>query len=310
MECGKTYQTTVLVTDIVQKEAKNQKPFCTFTLSDGVSVETANRFSDKTQSTMETNGCYLRKICNITIECSIYNGNISFNIKAVELADENAFDIGEFIIKAPIDTQKMYDKIIEIVSGCESSIKNITLNLYEQNKEKLLYWSAAKSFHHNYYGGLLYHTYRMLSHAATITKIYKNLNRDLLINGVVLHDIGKLQELDTDDLGNTAYTVDGNLFGHLLIGIEMVNEEVLKNPEAYNLEEVKLLKHMIASHHGKQELGSIRPPATMEAIALNFIDVMDARMETCDMTYANMENGEMMDRIALGVDARLYKPNL
>ena len=310
MEAGKSYDTLLLVTDIVQRDAKNNKPFCVFTVSDGHTVVSANRFSEKTLSTLETNQGYLKKVCRVSLEVSLYNGSLSYLIKAINPAEEGTYNLGEFIIRAPYNPEQMYSQIVKTLNDCSISVKHIAINLYENNKEKLLYWSAAKAFHHNYYAGLLYHTYRMLRHAVSVCKIYTNLNKDLLVIGTALHDIGKLVELDTDILGTASYTTDGNLFGHLLIGVEMVDEEVAKKPGYYNKEEVRLLKHMIASHHGEQDKGSIRMPATPEAIALNFIDVMDARMETCDMALSNMDAGESTERNVLGLDARLYKPNL
>lgn len=310
MEAGKTYDTLVLVTDITQRDTKAGKPYCIFSISDGKTTVTANRFSDKTLSTLETNQTYLKKVCEISLETSLYNGGMSYIIKSVKPADEGTYNIGDFIIRAPIDAEKMYQQITGILETCNCSVKQIALNLFAQNREKLMYWSAAKAFHHNYYAGLLYHTYRMISHAVQLCKVYTKLNRDLLIIGAALHDIGKLVEFDTDQMGTASYTIDGNLFGHLLIGVEMITAEVVKNPDAYNPEEVKLLKHMIASHHGEQEMGAVRPPATMEAIALYYLDVMDARLETCDVNYANMEPGTATERNVLGLDARLYKSTL
>lgn len=307
MEPGKTYDTLILVTDVVQRDAKNNKPYCVFSLVDGKASVNANRFSDSTPATLENNRIYAGKVCEVSLEVSVYAGAPSFIIKSIRPAEAGTYDIGDFIVKAPVDPQKMYDTIMNVLCGCSLSVKQVALNLYTEHKEKLLYWSAAKAFHHNYYAGLLYHTYRMLSHSAVVCKIYKNLNRDLLLVGTALHDIGKLKEFETDPMGNAAYTVDGNLFGHLLMGVEMIDAEVAKNPSAYNPEEVRLLKHMVASHHGNLDMGAVRVPATMEAVALYFIDMMDARMEICDSNYQNMMPGEVTDRNVLGLDSRLYR---
>ena len=306
MQEGKTYTVPLLVSDISERVASNKKPFVVFSLSDGDSTVSANMFS----STLLENARYNKRVCEVSLQVSIYNGSLSYTVKKIGEMEEGTYNLGDFIIKAPIDCGRMYAKIIEVLGECETNLKQVGINLFEANKEKILYWSAAKSFHHDYYGGFLYHTYRMLSHASWVCKIYTGLNKDLLLIGTALHDIGKLVELDTDAMGIASYSIDGNLFGHLLIGIEMITEEVLKNKDAYKEEEVRLLKHMIASHHGGLDMGSIREPSTMEAIALHFIDVMDARMETCDATYKGMEKGEITDRKILGLNAYLYKPNM
>lgn len=306
MKVGRSYKTLLLVTEVVERVAKNNSAYVQFVLSDGVSIVNANKF----QTTASEVEKFVKKVCEVNVETSLYNGNPSYTVKDIAEAKQGEYNIGDFVIKAPVNLDQVYNSIINGLGKCTSSIKNIAINLYEANKEKMLYWSAAKSIHHNYYGGLLYHTYRMLNMAAMACKVYPSLNHDLLVTGVALHDIGKLKELATDEMGVAEYTVDGNLFGHLLIGIEMINEEVAKNPTAYDAEEVRLLKHMIASHHSEQAMGAIRTPATREAIMLAYIDVMDARMEGCDAQYANMQNGDMMLQMAPGMGTRLYKPTI
>lgn len=312
MQEGKTYNTPVLVTDINEKMTRTQEPFCVFTLSDGKSFVTANRFGDKAKkipATLELNEVYIRKICIAKIECSTYNGAVSYQIKDISATKDGEYPLDEFILKAPLDSEFMFNSIVNgLDKNCESNIKDIAINLFNENKEKLLYWSAAKSVHHNYYGGLLYHTYRMLNHASLTCRIYKNLNQDLLLVGTALHDIGKLLEFDTDELGTATYTVDGNLLGHIMLGIEMVNKEVAKSPEKYNAEEIRILKHMIASHHGKQEWEAIKKPAVAEAFALWVIDMMDAKLEGCEEIYATLEPGDMLANNVLGLDARIYRP--
>lgn len=313
MKEGRTYTTPVLVTNVVEKLTKTNDPYCVFTMSDGSATITANRFGDRATripASLENNEIFIRKICIAKIECSLYNGAISFNVKDIQATADGEYDLGNFIIKAPIDSETMFNIIVNgLEKNCTSNIKDIAINLYKQNKEKLLYWSAAKSVHHSYYGGLLYHTYRMLNHAGLVCKVYKELNHDLLLVGTALHDIGKLVELETDELGTASYSTDGNLLGHLLLGIEMINDEVRKAPDKYNPEEVRILKHMVASHHGKLEYEAIKQPAVTEAFVLWLIDMMDAKIEGCEENYANMQDNETSASIIFGLDARLYKPS-
>ncbi|HEJ83234.1 MAG TPA: HD domain-containing protein, partial [Desulfobacteraceae bacterium] len=134
---------------------------------------------------------------------------------------------------------------------------------------------AAKNFHHNYVGGLLEHTLsvcRMSLHAA---EQYGDLDRDLLVTGSFLHDIGKIREFKYNRM--IEYTDEGRLLGHLVMGISMVDEKLAKIRQ-FPGEKALLLKHLILSHHGQYEFGSPKRPKFLEAFALHLIDDLDAKM--------------------------------
>jgi 3'-5' exoribonuclease len=136
--------------------------------------------------------------------------------------------------------------------------------------------------HHAYVGGLLEHVVNMMEVTDRIAPLYPGVDRDLLMMGVFLHDIGKTRELSVSRA--FAYTDEGQLIGHIAIGIEMLNEQAAKVPELTGeplpRELLWRLKHMIASHHGEMAFGSPVVPMTPEAIALHYIDNMDAKIHT------------------------------
>lgn len=159
--------------------------------------------------------------------------------------------------------------------------------------------------------GFLYHTFRMVQSGIALGKVYgQALNHSLLLTGIILHDVGKLKELYTDPTGNADYTPEGSLLGHLLIGCEMIDEACnkldLQNDE--NKDKILLLKHLLASHHGKQEYGAITVPQLPEAIMLNRIDMIDAEMYQCEHALEDQSNGTFTDRIFGLNNTRLYKP--
>ena len=134
--------------------------------------------------------------------------------------------------------------------------------------------------HHAYLGGLLEHVVTLLDAAERILPLYPELDRDLLLAGIFLHDIGKVRELS---FGKAfAYTDEGQLVGHLVIGVQMLDEKAAKVPELtgepFPRELLLRLKHMILSHHGTYEFGSPRLPMTPEAIALHHLDNFDAKV--------------------------------
>ena len=150
--------------------------------------------------------------------------------------------------------------------------------------------------HHNIYGGRAYHTYRMIKSAYDVCEVYSLLDRELLVCGTALHDIGKLLEMKTSDTGVATYTDMGNLFGHPLLGIEMIDREVWRQNQAaggrsYNSEQVAMLKHMLASHHGQPEWGAIRSPSTPEAMILHELDMIDSRMYMYEENFKDLDAG-------------------
>jgi 3'-5' exoribonuclease len=134
---------------------------------------------------------------------------------------------------------------------------------------------AAKNFHHAYLGGLLEHTLSVCQVTRVVTHHYKDLDRDLLLAGAFLHDIGKVRELSFDRFFD--YTGEGRLLGHLMLGTAMVDEK-LAGLKGFPLDLALRLKHLILSHHGEYEFGSPKRPKFLEAFALHLIDDLDAKM--------------------------------
>jgi 3'-5' exoribonuclease len=134
---------------------------------------------------------------------------------------------------------------------------------------------AAKMMHHAYVGGLLEHTLSMVLLADKIAGHYNGVDRDMLLVGAVLHDIGKIRELSCRH--SLDYTDDGRLLSHIILGIELVNEKIQSITD-FPKEQAAVIKHMIISHHGAREFGSPEPPKTIEAVLLNYIDEIDSRV--------------------------------
>ena len=207
-----------------------------------------------------------------------YNGVRQFRIEKIEHCVPSAAELPSLVESTPYPPEKMYERITEEIDSIESEdLRILTKTLYERHREELLYYPAAMSVHHNMLGGLLYHVYTMLRAAMQLCGIYTFLNRDLVRAGVVLHDIGKLKEMNATDFGTvTDYSEEGNLLGHIITGITEIDKcaaELGTDPKI-----LLLLKHMILSHHGKAEYGSSKEPAFAEAELLHYVDVLDARL--------------------------------
>ena len=138
---------------------------------------------------------------------------------------------------------------------------------------------AGKTLHHAWVGGLLEHIVSLCHAAKLICENYPQLNRDLLLTGVVLHDLGKLRELSFDR--SFGYTNLGQLLGHIAIGVAWVSE-VAKKIEGFPDAKLIQVQHLIASHHGEHEFGAIKRPMTREAVALHYLDNLDAKLSLLD----------------------------
>lgn len=207
-----------------------------------------------------------------------YNGQFQVKINNMEkMAEEESVD---FLPKGDFDENLLYEEFVQFVDN-NLSDKYIR-SLFEQFKNdrdvvaKFKKMPAAKNVHHAYIGGLLEHTFSVVKLAVMMAKYYK-VNRDLLIAGAIFHDIGKIFELDISK--GFDYTDSGKLIGHLLLGIELVNNycrNIPNFPDTYR----HIINHMVASHHGLLEYGSPKKPKTLEAIILHHIDDMDAKVNT------------------------------
>lgn len=237
-----------------------------------------------------------------------YNGRLQMRIERWRMVTpEDPLEIGDLVPAAPRTAEDMKRDILETVESFESeSLRKLTLAMLEMAGERLDWFPAAQRMHHAERSGLLHHTTDMLRLAKAALEIYPWMNRDLLCAGVILHDLGKLEELKSDESGNvTDYTRDGQLLGHLVRGITLLNRAAEQT--GVKGECVVLLEHMLLSHHGEAEYGSPRPPMFPEAEALHWIDMMDARMNTMKAAWEKTPEGAFSERI-FSLDRRVYHP--
>lgn len=234
---------------IEERETKSKKPFCTFHLLDGAIAIIANLWNTEKKDIYKVQE---KSVISVQLYKKLYNGVETYEVKEYQAAPDDA-KLEDYLLTAPIPSQDMMDEIKSILSKeiSETELYPLVMEILDENADKLLYWAAAKTIHHNCYGGLLYHMLRMLKTAVILSRVYR-FDKELLYSAVILHDIGKLQELDTDATGVAEYTVDGNLFGHTLLAIEMIDRKNFENP-TYPAEKIRLLKHCIAAHHGQLE---------------------------------------------------------
>ncbi len=316
-EIGNNYDMTLLVVRIEERTTKKGDPYCRLTLSDGKTQQEANLFNNNTRESLKLQGVTEEKPVDVRLKCTEFQNQKNYTVDSINPARLTDEEKATLIKMPPLPRQQMlldmirivldssgrqYDKDNVIIPEDDYSLTALTVRLISKNSKAFSSSSAAKSMHHNLMGGLLYHTYRMVKAAYSVCDIYTTLNRELLVCGTALHDIGKIEELSTSELGAANYTPDGRLFGHALIGIEMIDKMVAEadsaaGRETYNREDVRLLKHLIASHHGTLEWGAITLPAVPEAMVLHNIDMIDSRMYMYEEGLASTKPGSVSDYI-------------
>lgn len=217
-------------------------------------------------------------VVEVTARVSEYKGKPQLVIEALEGRSLESADPSDFIRSTERDVDVMFERILKITDNIGTDcLRNLLLSFWNDPDFARQFKSApaAKKMHHNYLGGLLEHTLSMAVLAEKIGTHYGGIDKDLLLAGAFLHDIGKTRELE---YGNRIlYSDEGRLLTHIVIGIEMINEKIAAMDD-FPKEKATLLKHMIVSHHGSREFGSPEPPMTIEALLLNHIDEIDAKI--------------------------------
>lgn len=234
-----------------------------------------------------------------------YNGNLQLNIKQLRVAGEDEYNAADYMPTSEKSVDGMYAELLGYVSQVENPYLQQVLQYYFVKDEDFIKsfkaHSAAKSVHHGFAGGLLEHTLSVVKLCEYYVGAYPILNKDLLFTAAICHDIGKTKELST--FPENDYTDDGQLLGHIVIGTEMMSDAIREIPD-FPPKLASELKHCILAHHGELEFGSPKKPALAEALALNFADNTDAKMQTLIEVFKDKDTKEW-----LGFN-RLFDSNL
>lgn len=238
---------------------------------------------------------------------SKYNGTDQFRIERIRLVlPEDGISISDFVPSVEFSPEHMWQSLYDLAAAfADPDLKGIVLDILQEKKESLLYWPAAFKMHHALRGGLLCHTLSIVRLAEAVCKVYPFADRELLLAGAMLHDVGKLEEFELGATGLvTGYSPKGNLVGHLAGGAVLVEKTAEKL--GITSEVPMLLSHMLLSHHGDPEFGAAVLPQFLEAELLSQLDFMDAAVfEIMEATSA-VKSGETTGRIFGLNNRKLY----
>lgn len=223
-------------------------------------------------------GDYLK----VDASVSTYKGSLQMTLRRMRLAHDEEIEKTDFMRASSRDRGEMYDSLLEIVCKIENEpLRAAVLVLMENNRSALMECPAAKTMHQPWLGGLMEHVLGIANCAIRICEVYPQLNRDVMIAGAIVHDIGKVEEL----VWSSAITYGrmGSLVGHIPMGITMWSQVSMDVDPALR----DHVAHIIASHHGQKEWGAVAVPQTKEAVIFHLIDCIDAKLNMFELAIEN-----------------------
>lgn len=292
MKRGQNIQGCYLIKDVLVRNDRNGRDYLHLTLSDRTGEIDAMLWG----STPEQHEQFTKGTI-VGVKGGVQEWQGKLQVRIEEIWKDSNLSLEEFLQGPPKEVEMLWMEVMAHVDEVEDNqLRNVLTAILEDYKKEFMMWPAAKGMHHAFRGGLLYHVATMLQMADRVLDVYPFLNRDLLYSGVVLHDIGKILEMDADQFGIVHdYTTEGNLLGHIIQGIRLVDRYALR----YGLDEETnmLLQHMILSHHYNPEWGSPKPPMIPEAEILHFLDMVDSRMFAIWDALSKVANGRFTQPI-------------
>ena len=209
----------------------------------------------------------------------LYNREMQLVVRRLRASEPEEIELSEFVSHSAHDIDEMFLELCSFIESIENPHLKGLLEAFFKDEEFIKEFKAspaARNIHHVCVGGLLEHTLSTARICEYLTTHYENLDADLLITMAILHDIGKVKELEISPSIN--YTEEGNLLGHIIIGIQMIDEKTGQMP-GFPPKLLTLIEHMILSHHGQSDWGSPRPPMFLEAEILHRADDLDVKVD-------------------------------
>lgn len=282
----------------IEKETKAKATYVIATYTDGENTICAKMWNSNLSSFPGKEG----EVHELLLTKQEYQGYDDFTIKEIKKSEESAEN---FIPCIKEDVTELYEQCIEVAKSLRSSLRDIVLTIFEKYEEKIKTMPAAKSVHHEVKGGLLLHIYRMLSAAISLCDVYE-ADWDMVFASIMLHDIGKIREMEMDEMGVTRYLPEGTLLGHMPLGFLIVQETAKEL--GTNEEDLMILSHCILAHQGTYEMQSCALPSCKEAVIVHNLDMIDSRLYQFEKHEKTLQPGEHTEKaISTLGNARVYK---
>ena len=303
MNAGQRFTLPLLIKDVKNGTTQKGAPYLTLTVQDNSGTIDGKFWDVKEEDKQQIR---IGEVCLVTFEVLDYNHNLQLRINHVESMDQSQVPMEEYVIASGISESDRKEELKKLVNSIQNeNYKKLVLGMLKKVGEKYMTYPAASRIHHNWLGGLSEHSLSMAEMAEVIVQHYPQLDRDLLLSGALIHDVGKTAEMSGPV--TTEYTLEGKLEGHISIANGWLSE-VAEAEGLTDSEEAILLHHMILSHHGHQEFGSPVVPMVQEAEVLFLIDNLDARMNILKQALSSTEPGAFTQKIFALDNRAFYKP--
>ena len=299
---GETIRSIYLCKGKRSAETRNGKPYDNLILQDKTGVLDGKIWDPNSQGIADYDE---KDFIEVVGDVITYNNNLQLNIKQLRKASEEEYNPADYMPTSEKSVDGMYEELLGYIRGISNTYLRQAIEYYFVKDAEFVRTfkghSAAKTVHHGFAGGLLEHTLSVIRLCEYFADAYKIINKDLLIASAICHDIGKTRELS--DFPDNDYTDEGQLIGHIVIGVEMLSEAIRTIPD-FPVVLANEWKHCIIAHHGELEFGSPKKPALAEAVALNLADNADAKMQTLKEIFKDKKGTDW-----LGFN-RLFESNL
>lgn len=305
---GMEFMDFFMVRAISVRVGSNRKKYLDMTLSDTTGEISAKKWDVNESEIPSIERIHVGDIIKVRANVTEWKGTKQLHVSRIRHANPgDGLEPSDFFRAAPEKSEEMYEYIVgKILCFEDEELRRLCLDLYESNKEKLLYYPAAKSNHHAEYGGLLYHVKRMMMMGERACEVYTNLSKDLLLAGVAIHDIEKIHEIISDEHGmSPGYSFEGQMLGHIVQGVTLIHNKCKEL--GIGEEKTVILEHMVLTHHYEPEYGSPKKPLFPEAEMLHYLDMVDAKMYDMEEALSNVAPGEFGEKIWTLDNRKLYR---
>lgn len=299
------YVVPLLIKEVKNGTTSKGNPYLSITLADSSGM-IEGKFWDVKPKDIET--AQVGKVVEVHCETLDYKNVLQIRINQLESLDQEKLDLNQFVASSELSLKDRENRVNFFLDSMKNeTIRALTVAMLEKVGEKYYSYPAASKIHHNFLGGLSEHSLSMAKLCWKICEQYPQLNRDLLIAGALIHDVGKTVEMSGPV--TTEYTLEGKLEGHISIANGMLTE-VAEKLGLEGKEETILLHHMILSHHGHYEFGSPVLPLIQEAEVLSLVDNLDARLNTLKQALEGVKPGGFTSKLFALENRAFYKPTL
>jgi 3'-5' exoribonuclease len=289
IEANQEVASHFILADKQLRTARNGTQFLTLKLADKTGELTGRIWDGAVEAAAALPA---RGVVSVRGRSELYRDEMQLQVREIAVLPMEQLDPADYLPVCPADREELWEKLKKLCSSVKNKPLHQLLKTLLGDKclmDLFRRAPAAKSMHHAYIGGLLEHSLSVAKLTTRLCDHYPDIDRDLMVAGAILHDIGKVHEFVYDFFID--YSNAGRLLGHMILGAEIL-EEKAKGIKGFPDEQLMVLKHLILSHHGEAEFGAVKLPMTREAFVLHFADDLDAKMNSLGRILSEPSNGE------------------